>query len=198
MLDQKSHIENSLLNSFKAFIGSHFLLNCINSIQSDVILNNQKSAFDLLQRFNRLYKSALRASNNQFNPIQDEIDFLQNYLALEHIRFPSHNAPRIKTDIRNEDLSIPSFVFQSLIENAWLLALETTKSKMAVTIKSNDEELVCDISIQPQPDSHIHDKVKSKTELALYRLDLLKNNDLIDYNITWNSKTFQTISIKLN
>lgn len=199
MSDQKSHIENCLLNSFKAFVGSHFLLNCINAIQSDVILNNHKSAFDLLQRFNKLYKSALRFSNDQFTSLTDETDFIQNYLALEHIRFPNQTASRVKTDVQNSEANVPTFILQSFIENAWLLALEINKSKMVVSIKTNNlDEVTCDISVEPKPHANFHSKVKTKTELALYRLDMLKEYHLLDYDISWNVDSFFRITLKLH
>ena len=93
MPDKNLHIANSLLNSFKAFVGSHFLLNIVNAIQSDVILNNNKSAFDTLQRFNRVYKLAIRNSNDQLIPLEQEISFINEYIGLEQIRFPQHKFP---------------------------------------------------------------------------------------------------------
>ncbi len=193
MPDKNLHIANSLLNSFKAFVGSHFLLNIVNAIQSDVILNNNKSAFDTLQRFNRVYKLAIRNSNDQLIPLEQEISFINEYIGLEQIRFPQHKFPKIGTTKIDINALVPSFVFQSLIENAWLLSLENSKSKPKITISTETDSVRLQIDITSS--EHIHTKVEAKVTLALNRLDLLKESDLIHYDLNWSKSPFMTLTI---
>ena len=192
MPNENPHIANSLLNSFKAFVGSHFLLNIINAIQSDVILNNNKSAFDVLQRFNRLYKLAIRNSNDQFIPLEQEISFINEYIGLEQIRFPQNKFPKIAVKPLASDTAVPSFIFQSLVENAWLLSLEHSNKKPTIRIQTNETKSTLIINVASPV--HIHPKVENKVSLALKRLDLLKENNLLDFDLTWSNVPFMTLT----
>lgn len=193
MPNENLHIANSLLNSFKAFTGSHFLLNIINAIQSDVILNNNKSAFDILQRFNRLYKLAIRNSNDQLITLEQEVSFLNEYIGLEQIRFPQHKFPKIPTTKLDLSTEVPSFVFQSLIENAWLLSLENSKSSPKVKLLTNAKKV--DLEIQLKSPETIHPKVANKVELALDRLSQLQKNELLTFDLNWSKPNFMTLTI---
>ncbi len=198
MQNDQPHIANSLLNSFKAFVGSHFLLNIINAIQSDVILNKNKSAFDVLQKYSRLYKSALRSSNEQFVSVSSEIDLLNEYIALEQLRFPTKTFPKIVSKSIDETSYVPSFIFQSLVENAWLLSLEHSNSKLGIEIKTTEKSVKLIINLKPESQKIMHSKVEGKTQLAIERLELLKKHDTIDYTINWNNNHFLELTIHLN
>lgn len=194
MSNENPNISNSLLNSFKAFVGSHFLLNVINAIQSDVILKEHKSAFETIQRFNRVYKLALRLSNDQFAALEDEIAFIQVYGALEQIRFPQQKFPKIDITGIDDETPVPTFIFQSLIENAWLLHLESNKKPFKIAISAQDNE--CHLGIDLTSASSIHSKVQPKVKLALDRLALLKTEGLITYELGWDQKSFLNLTIK--
>lgn len=196
MPNENLHIANSLLNSFKAFVGSHFLLNIINAIQSDVILNNNKAAFDTLQRFNRIYKLALRNSNEQFVTLESELSFINEYIGLEQIRFPQHKFPKINTNKLEVEQEVPSFIFQSLVENAWLLSLENSGSKPKIKFSTNEKSILFNIEVTST--THVHPKVESKVNLALNRLDIMKENNLLSYDLIWSKSPFMTLTIHSN
>ncbi|MFT7591712.1 MAG: LytS/YehU family sensor histidine kinase [bacterium] len=194
MPNENPNIANSLLNSFKAFVGSHFLLNVINAIQSDVILKENKSAFDTIQRFNRVYKLALRLSNDQFASIEDEVAFVQVYAALEQMRFPQNKFPQINIASIDDETTVPSFIFQSLIENAWLLHLESNKKPFKIAMSSQDN--TTNLTIDLVSSFTVHSKVQLKVKLALDRLTLLQNEGLITYDLVWNQKSFLNLTLK--
>jgi LytS/YehU family sensor histidine kinase len=196
MHQENPNIANSLLNSFKAFVGSHFLLNIINSIQSDVILNNTKSAFDTLQRFNRLYKLAIRTSNDQLVLLSTEVELINEYIGLELVRFPKHKFPKINPNGVDPDAYVPSFVFQSLIENAWLLSLESDSKSPKITLVSTAASVTLTLDIQGQ--LNIHPKLEPKVNLALERLQLLQSHHVIEYQLDWGTNKFMSLTIRTN
>ncbi len=194
MPNDNPHITNSLLNSFKAFVGSHFLLNIINGIQSDVILKAHKSAFDTLQLFNRVYKLALKQSNEQFTRLEETLTFLTVYGALEQIRFPNRKFPTIKIDGINPENSIPTFVLQPFVENAWLLFLETKLHSFNISIATKDN--TCSLLIDLKTDAQTHGKTNAKIELAFLRLELLQDAGLLTYSANWQKKSFFSLTIQ--
>ena len=195
MPQNKLEIENNLLNSLKAFLGSHFLLNIVNSIQSDVVLKNEKSAFGTLQLFNRVYKSAIRLSNDQITDLGSEVSFLRDYLALEQIRFHDHRIPMLKCSISDET-HVPSFVMQSMLENAILMALQDKSDKYTLQLDSSDSNQVrLTIDRERNQQEYIHPKVRPKVDLALSRLNILKANNLVDFELNWGQNHFLNLSI---
>ncbi|MBI1307552.1 MAG: hypothetical protein GC181_13200 [Bacteroidetes bacterium] len=181
--------DHNLLNSFKAFIGSHFMLNVINTIQSDLLLSRTSDAFQTLQGFNRLYKYALSSSNEQLTPVEKEVAFLNQYLDMEQKRFGNGRFPKsVTTKNLDPDLWLPSFVYQSLLENIVLLSLEVDAEMVKVHLECSENQVQFRADIQPVPDKKIHPKIEAKYNLALQRLEILKKEGLIEFE--WNQNHF--------
>ncbi len=187
------HSDNNLLNSFKAFMGSHFALNVINSIQSDIILKDNTSAFGTLQIYSRLYKTSIRHSNEQYVLLSDEIDLLKDYLSLEQIRFSEYRIPSIKEIHIDPQTTVPSFIFQSLVENALLLSLTDKTNHLKITIADTDQSTQLKISLTPKPGKNIHQKVQSKVDLAIERLEVMKTGGL-QYVLDWDKEDFMELT----
>ena len=181
MNESDPHIENNLLNSLKAFLGSHFLLNVINSIQSDIIIKDHKSGFDSIQLFNRVYKLAIRASNNQFTDLNSELEFIESYAALEHMRYPKHRIKIHSDTCVDPNTEIPSFVVQSLLESVWLSGLERDMNT-DLTISVHENKILLSFS-GPAGTFKIHPKVEAKTRLALDRLAVMNDDRELDNSI---------------
>ena len=116
-----------------------------------------------------------------------------NTLASNKSGFLNTSSPKIGTTKIDINALVPSFVFQSLIENAWLLSLENSKSKPKITISTETDSVRLQIDITSS--EHIHTKVEAKVTLALNRLDLLKESDLIHYDLNWSKSPFMTLTI---
>ncbi|MBO6516345.1 MAG: histidine kinase [Bacteroidia bacterium] len=195
MPNEPLHIANNLLNSFKAFIGSHFALNVVNSIQSDVILKDNASAFETLQLFNRVYKTAIRSSNEHFVDLETETAFLKDYLTLEQLRFPGLKSARITTGNINPESQVPSFVFQSLLENGLLLSLANSSGKIRIHINQVGDEITFSLKLDAKTNQPFHTKVEAKTQLAIQRLELLQEHRYIRYQLDWSSDLFMHLTL---
>lgn len=108
------------LQALKSQINPHFIFNCLNSIK---LLNHQHKhaeAEKYLDRFAALLRSALEQSSLQQITLQQEIDFIENYLSLEKLRMPDKLLYTVETDKRIDLLTLlmPSMLLQPFIENA--------------------------------------------------------------------------------
>lgn len=193
-------LHNNLLNSFKAFVGSHFMFNVMNTIQSDLLLKRDKEAFQTLQIFNRLYKHAVRSSNEQLIALADEVDHLNQYLAMEHLRFGNRKFPRsISCGSLKPGQLIPSFVLQSLVENAVLMSLEDRNHRgFNVVIQQEASKIKLQIQLSLENETCIHPKVESKISLALQRLEELQNAGLINFHLSWEQACITDLEIDLH
>ncbi|MFN0016591.1 MAG: histidine kinase [Saprospiraceae bacterium] len=71
----------------RAQINPHFIFNCLASIQYFIADNDAASATRYLSRFARLVRLALHGSVDGRHSLREEMDMLENYLALEQMRF---------------------------------------------------------------------------------------------------------------
>ena len=95
----------------------HFLFNTLNSI-SALVHSNPDGADEMISRLGDFLRSTLDAPHEQLVTLRRELAFIQDYLAIEQIRF--QDRLRVETEIPDElmELRVPSFILQPLVENA--------------------------------------------------------------------------------
>ncbi len=99
----------------------HFIFNAISSIQNYLFdEGDSKKAIQHLSTFATLMRQMLENSRERFIPLEEEIEFLQNYLNLQKLRFDEKFSYKINIsdDINSGTLSIPPLLTQPFIENA--------------------------------------------------------------------------------
>ena len=95
----------------------HFLFNTLNSI-SALVHSNPDGADEMISRLGDFLRTTLDAPSDQLVPLRKELAFIQDYLAIEQIRF--QDRLRVEAEIPSGlmDLRVPSFILQPLVENA--------------------------------------------------------------------------------
>jgi tetratricopeptide (TPR) repeat protein len=98
----------------------HFMFNTLSSIQNFILRENKTAASDYLSRFSGLMRQVLYSSNTEMIPLEDEIENIDNYLALQKIRYRDLFEYTLEVDesIDQESISIPPMLAQPFIENA--------------------------------------------------------------------------------
>jgi LytS/YehU family sensor histidine kinase len=140
---KKFELAASNLKALKAQMNPHFIFNALNSIQDLILKNEKETSYDYIVLFAELVRSSLNNSNNEFIPIEEEVEFLGVYLKLEKLRFGEEfNYELITNDIDN--LYIPSLIIQPFLENALLHGLMHKKGEKNLTIEFKlEKELLC-------------------------------------------------------
>ena len=98
----------------------HFIFNSLLSIQNFIYKNEPGQAGKYLSRFAKLIRLILRSSRKEVITLEEEIEFLNYYLALQKLRFKKRFDYRFDIDekIRQEQVYIPPMLAQPFIENA--------------------------------------------------------------------------------
>jgi tetratricopeptide (TPR) repeat protein len=98
----------------------HFMFNTLSSIQNYIMKENKTAASDYLSRFSDLMRQVLYSSTAEMIPLEDEIENIDNYLALQKIRYRDLFEYTLEVDetIDPESVSIPPMLAQPFIENA--------------------------------------------------------------------------------
>ena len=121
-LERKNQVRNQILElqlkTFKNQINPHFAFNVFNTIAS-IIRNESKMAYKPFIQFSNLIRNTLESSDKITLSIEDELNYLENYLELEKLRFPDKLTYSIKiSENVDTELKIPKMILQTYVENA--------------------------------------------------------------------------------
>ena len=106
------------LQSIRAQLNPHFIFNALSSIQSLINDRNIESANHYLSAFSDLLRQALRNSDKEMIPLQQDLELLTTYLSLEQLRFPFTYTLHVDESIDKSSVEFPSLLLQPVIENA--------------------------------------------------------------------------------
>lgn len=141
------------LKNLKNQLNPHFLLNTLNNIYALIAFNSDK-AQEAVQELSKLLRHVLYDNQQTFVPLEKELDFIRNYVALMRIRLPQQVTVDLKleTDPGNA-IQIAPLIFISLIENAFKHGISPTRSSFInITIVGRIDGLVrCEISNSNHP-----------------------------------------------
>lgn len=97
-------------------INPHFLFNTLNSVAS-LIRVNPDQARAMVYRLSNILRRLLRQHDN-LNPLRDELSFIDDYLAIEMVRFGDKLKFVKEVEPNTLDRLVPSMLLQPLIENS--------------------------------------------------------------------------------
>ncbi|MFK7809097.1 MAG: histidine kinase [Saprospiraceae bacterium] len=109
------------LKALRAQMNPHFIYNALNAIQNYITSNDLSSATKYLAIFARLMRQSLELSDMEYIPLEDELEFLENYLFInQQLRFESKLDYDIQVDDEIEDdiMGLPAMIVQPYVENA--------------------------------------------------------------------------------
>lgn len=123
-------------SALQAQMNPHFIFNCLNSIQNFIALNDKENATMFLGRFAKLVRSTLNASVQEKVSLEEELGLLENYLALEQLRFKNkfNYCINLEDGIDQFDTEIPPLLIQPFVENAIVHGLKGKTEKGMINI----------------------------------------------------------------
>jgi LytS/YehU family sensor histidine kinase len=105
------------LKTIKSHINPHFIFNALNSIRA-LVDENPERARTAITELSNILRSSMRAEKQETVPLQQEINIVKDYLALEHMRFEERLKIDIEIDPDTLQQPIPPMMLQTLVENA--------------------------------------------------------------------------------
>lgn len=104
------------LKALRAQINPHFLFNSLNTIVS-LCRTDSESARELIIELSDFFRRSLKSAR-EFISIEEELELVDSYLALEKARFGNRLTIEKDIDTAALDVQIPAFTLQPLVENA--------------------------------------------------------------------------------
>ncbi len=133
------------LAALRAQINPHFLFNTLNTIAA-LIEEKPREAEGTVERLARIFRYILQTGSRTFVPLADEARLVEDYLAIEQVRFGAKLRIERDWDPALMDLPVPAFAVQTLVENAVKHGIERKRGGGTLTLASRrhgDRAEVC-------------------------------------------------------
>jgi LytS/YehU family sensor histidine kinase len=117
-LELQRQLAAAHLKALQMQLEPHFLFNTLNAITTLVELGRQSQAAEMLGHLNVILKRTLERSTPEKIPLLQELEIVENYLAIEQVRFADRLRVDIKVDPGALHSLVPCFLLQPIVENA--------------------------------------------------------------------------------
>jgi len=105
------------MRALQAQINPHFLFNTLNTLAA-LIDGNPEKAEHVTEDLADVFRYALDSTRKERVKLDDEVKFLESYLAIEKARFDTRLSYSFDVDPAARSLFIPPMILQPLVENA--------------------------------------------------------------------------------
>lgn len=113
----EAQLAEARLDALRMQINPHFLFNTLHAV-STLVTRNPEGVQRMIARLSTLLRYALESTSTQEVPLGRELDFLDDYLEIQRIRFEDRLEIEIDIDPAIVEALVPSLVLQPLVENA--------------------------------------------------------------------------------
>ncbi len=105
------------LKTIKSHINPHFIFNSLNSIRA-LVDENPDRARRAITELSNILRSSLQVEKMETVPLEKELSIVNDYLALEQMRFEERLKIEMEIDENTLQQPIPPMMLQTLAENA--------------------------------------------------------------------------------
>ncbi len=105
------------LQTIKSHINPHFIFNSLNSIRA-LVEENPSRARKAITELSNILRSSLQVEKMETVSLQQEMNIVRDYLALEQMRFEERLRVILEIDEETLDQAVPPMMFQTLVENS--------------------------------------------------------------------------------
>jgi len=124
------------LTALRGQLNPHFLFNSLNSIQA-LIAENPARAQTAVGELASLLRHSLGQGGSALVPLQEGLEIVMKYLALEKIRFEENLIVRVDVDPDAEQWLVPQLLLHPLVENAVRYGLQTSSMPLRISTRAS-------------------------------------------------------------
>lgn len=135
------------LHNLFAQLNPHFFFNSLANIKF-LVNDNPAAARRAIDLLSDLMRHSLYGKNDQLVPLQQEMDFVKDYLELASLRFEERLQVQVTMDEQLADVPVPPFCIQTLVENAIKHGIERTTTGGLVAVCAARKETTVIITVQ--------------------------------------------------
>jgi len=114
--EQQRLLLEARMDALRRQINPHFLFNTLNSVSS-LIRTNPQQARAVVYKLSNILRRLLRKQED-FTSLSEELDFINDYLSIEMVRFGEKLRFEKQVEPQTLDRLVPSMLLQPLVENS--------------------------------------------------------------------------------
>ena len=139
-------LKEAELLSLKSQLNPHFIFNCLNNIRAIAIDDGEKTR-KMLTHLAEILKINFKFNQQELINLEQEIDYIHNYLLLESIQLEQRLVYSINNDAPLEHWKIPPMSIQLLVENAIKHGIMLLENGGTIDIKiyQKNNDLIIDV-----------------------------------------------------
>ncbi|OJJ20849.1 hypothetical protein BKI52_09715 [marine bacterium AO1-C] len=145
LLEEKLKTELAFL---RTQINPHFLFNCLNNLYSLALQEKIQETAEGISKLSMLMRYTLHESSGDKVQLKKELDYIEDYLALQHLRIADEDDIYIKFDVQGEvtQQEVAPMLFIPFIENAFKHGLSLkSKTLIKILLKITDSQLFFEV-----------------------------------------------------
>jgi len=128
-------IKDAALSALKSQLNPHFLFNALNSIRA-LIVEDPARGQEAVTKLAGILRYSLQTGATELRPLRVEMQFVEDYLALEMIRFDERLRVEIQLTEAALNCAVPPMIVQTLVENGIKHGLSTRHQGGAITVRA--------------------------------------------------------------
>lgn len=134
--------------ALQAQLNPHFLFNTLNTIAVLVRDDNRTGAVRIVEHLSDVLRRTLTRHRANEVTLEEELELVRQYLAIEQARFSDRLRPTIEVDETLLSAAVPSFALQHLVENAIRhgIAKRAEAARVHVTARRDRDTLELSVS----------------------------------------------------
>jgi hypothetical protein len=120
-LKHKKNILETEQRLNRARMNPHFFFNALTTLQKFALRDNDGQAMaSNLSKFSNIMRETLESTYKEYVTIEQEMEFLNEYLEVQKIRFPQTFSYEVNADksLAIDELQIPAMIIQPFVENS--------------------------------------------------------------------------------
>ena len=134
MIKLRNETVKNELRHLQSQVNPHFFFNMLNNLYG-LVDKDVPKAKQLILKLSDMMRYSIYDGQKDLVTIKEEVDYLNNYIALHQMRYHKKSDIKFEMDIVDEQLKIMPLMFINLVENAFKHGMEHLRSGAFVHIK---------------------------------------------------------------
>lgn len=203
LLDNQLALKHEELSFLKMQIHPHFLFNTLNTIYGSAIAKDEQTP-TLILKLSQLLDYILYQTPKSQVPLQDEIDHLKDYIALEELRHGERLKVQADFPAEGHSLLIAPMLFLPFLENSFKHGTSSAHQAQ-ISLQLRIEKGIIVFSLQNTFDSQKHSQqlissgiglinIQKRLELLYpegHQLDLIENTETFEVRLSIDPEKFK-------
>ncbi|MDO4261955.1 MAG: sensor histidine kinase [Eubacteriales bacterium] len=147
-LEKQLLLKNAEIQALQSQINPHFLFNTLNTLAWKAQMSDNPELYQMTISLGQLLKTNVLSRSSSFITLAEELKYIKFYVYLQKMRFEDRIRAGFDIAPGLQDVQLPCFSIQSLVENAFVHGLEPKADNGELLVRVRMEDDAVSVSVQ--------------------------------------------------